>query len=148
MHYSDDKFFLGILTLISVVASWLGSFFAPDDVRWLCVCLAISFMTSTLLSLIFRKPDEKMQLVAARCGITILGSLFATRLAVHYFNIESAHTDLINLGGVNFMVVIGIYFLGFSGLKYLENRSDWLFKQWIDTKTRNLLREEKARSRE
>ena len=114
--------------------------------RWLSVTFAVSFMTSALLALIFRKPDETFQLTGARCGITILGGIFVTRLVVHYFNIATVHTDPINLGGVTFAVSIGMFFLGYSVLRYLENRSDFLVKKFIDLKVRAAMRENGGRT--
>lgn len=144
MTYTDDKLFLTVGTLISSSFAWIGTIIAPADIRWLCVTMAVSFMTAALLGLAFRKPDETMQLVVARCGITILGGIFVTRLAVHYFNLSTAYTDAINLGGVTFGVSIVCFFLGYSGLRYLERRSDYLVGKFIDLKVRAALQEQKA----
>lgn len=143
MTYTQEKLFFGVATLISSGVGWAGAILSQGDVRWLSVTFAVSFMTSSLLALVFRKPDETFQLTGARCGLTILGGVFVTKLVAHYFNLSTVHTDPINLGGVTFAVSIGMFFLGYSSLRYLERRSDFLVGKFIDLKVRAAMEESK-----
>jgi len=139
MNYTHEKIFLGIFSLASSGMCTVGAIISTGDTRWFCVTLAVSLITSCLLALMFKKPDETIQLVAGRCGISILGGVFLTKLVAWYFNITIIHTDVVALGGLTCAVCIGVYILGFKALRYLEKRSDFLAKKFIDGKVSAIL---------
>jgi hypothetical protein len=141
MQYSEERMFMGVFTCVASAFWWAGAILSQGDIRWLCISGAVSFMTSCLLALTFKKPDETMQLVTCRCALSILGAIFTTKLFAHYLGIESLNSDPINLGGVAFLCAILNFFLGFSALRYIEKNSDRLAAKWIDQSVRNAMKE-------
>lgn len=134
MTYTQEKIFFGISSLFSSTLAWTGALLSTGDTRWLLITIAIGSMTSALLSLIFRQPHETMQLTCARSGFSILGSIFLTKYVAWQTGIDSVHTDPINLGGLTFLVCIVVFCVGFKALRYLEKKSDYIARKFIDSK--------------
>lgn len=134
MSYTQEKIFLGICSLAGSGISFLGALLSTGDVRWFCVTLSMSFITSCLLSLMFKQPEETIQLVVARCGLTILGGVFLTKYVAWQFNIQTIHTDIVAFGGLACLVSIITFVVGYKALRYLERRSEYLARKFVDSK--------------
>lgn len=135
MTYPQEKGFLVIGHIAASSLSWIGAILSTGDIRWLAITCAASFMMSCLLAITFKGPEETIQYVSARCGLTIFGGVFVTKYLVWQMNIEVVHTDPIALAGLASLVSIMMFTVGFKALRYLEKRSDFLGKKFIDSKT-------------
>lgn len=138
MTYPQEKCFLVICHLSAAAASWVGAILSTGDIRWLMITFAASFIMSCLLAVTFKRAEETIQYVAARCGFTILGGVFLTKYIAWQANLSVVHTDPIALAGVTCLVSILTFTVGFKALGYLEKRSDFLAKKFIDSKMRVL----------
>lgn len=115
-----EKMTFGTFTAVPAVISAVGAILTEGDTRWLCITAFISFLTSGFLSLMFKKPDETIQIVVGRAGIAILGGMFATRPVVHMFALEDVYKDAIYLAAVSSGVCVGMFSVGVALLKILE----------------------------
>ena len=135
MNPIQEKLFFGSSLLASAAASAIGAILTTGETRWLCVTFAVSFLMSGFLALMFKKPEDTIQLVIGRCGMAILGGIFGTYFVVDKFKIAAAQTDVIALGGISGFVCIICFLLGFVFLKMLEDRAPTLatkiFKKYI-----------------
>lgn len=135
MSYPQEKAFLVIGHLLGAGVSWTCAIMSTGDIRWLMITFAASFVMSCLLAITFKQQDETIALVAARCGLTIFGGIFLTKYIVWQANIGIVHTDPIALAGIACLVSILTFTVGYKALRYLEKRSDFLGKKFIDSKT-------------
>lgn len=129
-----EKLFFGISSLISSSFSLLGAIVSTGEARWLCVTFTACIVTSTMLALIFKQPNERIGKVVGRCGIALLCGVLGTKYVVGYYAITSAHDDMIVLAGVSSLTCIAGFMIGVPLLKVLENRSSkiaaGLFQRW------------------
>jgi len=95
-----------------------------DDVlRYLYLTITVSIITSAFLALVFRKSDENMRHVVGRCGLSMLGGVFGTRMIMHHSNIVSANDDIVYLMGFAGAVTMLSFIIGFVCLQLIEKRS-------------------------
>lgn len=134
MSYPQEKVFLSVGNLIAAGIAWTGAIMSTGDIRWLLITLCSSFLMSTMLAVIFKKENEKIQLVAARCGISIFGGVCLTKYVVIKMSMDIVHTDPIALAGVSALVTAIMFTVGFACLLYLQNRSTFFAKRFIDSK--------------
>lgn len=135
MTYPEEKVVLVIGHLAGAGFSCLGAIISAGDIRWLMITFAASFIMSCLLAVTFKRVEETIALVASRCGFAIFGGVFVTKYVVWQANIEVVHTDPIALAGISSLVTILMFTVGYKALRYLEKRSDFLGKKFIDSKS-------------
>lgn len=135
MNPIQEKLFFGCSLLASAAASAIGAILTTGETRWLCVTFAVSFLMSGFLALMFKKPEDTIQLVVGRCGVAILGGIFGTYFVVDKFKIAAANTDVIALGGISGFVCIVCFLIGFAFLRMVEDRApsiaSKLFKKYV-----------------
>lgn len=134
MSYPQEKIVLVLGHLFFALASWLAAMWSPEDVRWIILTAGASTVMAALLGVTFKKDKETIQLVAARCVFTIIGGVTATRFVVWKLSLDHLHADPILLIGAAALVSCVMFTVGFAGLRYLENRSEFLAKKFIDSK--------------
>lgn len=134
MSYPQEKVFMSLCNLTGIAVGWTGAIMSTGDLRWLFITLFSSLLMSTMLSVIFKKVDETIQLVASRCGISTFGGICVTKWVAWQFSIEIVHTDPIALAGISALVTAIMFTVGFKALRYLESKSDSLAKRFIDSK--------------
>lgn len=131
MNPFHEKLMFGFTLGTSALASWLGAMATNGETRWLFVTLATSMMMSGFMALMFKKPEETIQLVVGRCGLSVFCGIFATRPVVHYLKLESAYSDIISLGGISSLVCVAGFFVGFALLKIVEIKSPAIADKWF-----------------
>ncbi len=143
MTYPQDKIVLVTGHLLFTLGSWVAAIWSPADVRWLILTAGTSSVMSALLGVTFKKDKETIQLVAARCVFTIIGGITATRFLVWKFSLDHLHSDPVLLIGATALVCCVMFTVGFAALRYLESKSDFFAKKFIDSKTRFFTEPEK-----
>ena len=124
MNYTQEKFFLGIGSILSSGLSGLGAIMTDSDaVRYLYLTLSVCIITATFLALVFRKQAETMRVVIGRCGLAILGGVFGTRILMHHVDLSAANGDVIYLLGISSAVTIVCFLIGYVFLRIVEKRS-------------------------
>jgi hypothetical protein len=135
MSYTQEKIFFGISALLASAFSTLGAVMSAGEVRWLCVTITVSIITSSFLSLIFKRSEESIRLVIGRSGFAILCGVFGTKFLVHKYQIAYANEDIVALGSVSCGVCIGGFIVGYALLQILNKNSqklaDKIFKKWL-----------------
>ncbi len=125
MTYAQEKAFFGLSTLVSTSISAIGALVVRDDVlRYVYLTLVVSILTSAFLALVFRKPHERIGLVVGRCGLSIFGGIFGTRILMHHIPLEAANDDVIYLMGIAGAVTIVSFIVGFVLIRLLEKRAN------------------------
>lgn len=134
MNPFHEKLTFGATLLASSMFSALGAIFTSGETRWLFVTFTVSFLMSGFLALMFKKPEDTIQLVIGRCGFSIISGIFGTYQVVERFGISSARTDIISLGGIAAGVCIAAFLIGFALLRIVESKApqlaDKLFKRY------------------
>lgn len=142
MYQYYEKLTLGYATIISAACSGLGAILTTGEFRWFCVTGFLSSILSGFLALMFKRPEHTTKLTVSRCAIAVFGGVFGAYPAVHYFGVDPS--NIIALGGVTCLVCAGFFTLGFAGLSYIEKRSSYISRKFIDSKLGGLLNEKPA----
>lgn len=132
MSYFQEKSVLVIGHIFAAGFLQIAAILSTGDVRWLAITAAASCLMSCLLAVTFKKPEETIALVAARCGLTIVGGVFVTKYLAWQFNLNSVHTDPLALAGLASLVAVLMFTVGYKALRYLEKRSDYFGKKFVD----------------
>ena len=85
--------------------------------------LAVSTLTAAFLALVFRRQHEGIATVVGRCGLSILGGIFGTRVLLHHFQIAGASDDIVYLMAISGGVTIASFLVGVVFLKLIEKRA-------------------------
>jgi hypothetical protein len=141
LYHYHDKLIIGFSSIFAAGISHLGAILSEGEVRWFFVTVSVSLITAVFLAMMFKRPDETIQLMAARCGFTLLGGVFLTKGVAHHMGIELIERDIIAFGGLTCGVAITTFILGYQILRYLERRSEYLAKKFVDSKIGTFLGE-------
>lgn len=131
MQSFHEKLLFGFASLTSAGMSTAGAIMTDGETRWVFVTFTVSILTAAFLALMFKRAEENFRLVVGRCGISVLGGILVTQPVVHYFKIDSVHTNVISLAAVSGAVCIACFFVGFSLLKLIEAKSPALAEKWF-----------------
>jgi len=126
MTYTQEKILFGLPTMVGSMLCSMGAIMTSGEIRWIYVTLAVGVMCSAFLALLFRKPGESMRLVVGRCGLSIMLSVFGSKLVVHFYQIAGVDDDVLLLAGLSMGICIVGYFLGHAFLRALDTNSSSL----------------------
>lgn len=138
MNYFQEKITLSVSSIIATALASYAAVISTGAVQWFCITLAVSFITSVLLSLTFRQFGETMSLVASRCGISMLGGIFITKYLSLEFEINVIHTDLVAFAGLTSLITTVMFIFGYKVLRILERRSNYLASRFVDARLKAL----------
>lgn len=130
--YAHEKLMFGLPAMISSSLFSLGAIMTSGEVRWIYVTLAVGVMTSSFLSLLFKKDDETIRIIVGRCGLSIMLSIVGSKVVVYFYQIARVEEDVILLSGISMGVCIFAYFLGHSFLRALNKNADSQGKGMLD----------------
>lgn len=139
MTFQTERTLYGVGSMISAAMFQLAAIFSPSESRWIFATLATSIMMALCLTLIFKGKDDTINFVVGRAIFSILAGILLTKPFVHYFNIMSAHEDIIVLSGCASICCVAGYIIGVAILRYLMQRSDYLAKRLVDAKVGQIL---------
>lgn len=124
MTHFQEKAVLGVASIASSSVSALGAIMVGDDVlRYLYVTLTVSILTASFMALVFRRAHEGISVVVGRCGLSILGGVFGTRVLMTHFHIEAADRDIVYLMGLSGAVTIASFLVGVVILQLINKRA-------------------------
>ncbi len=132
MSFVQERITFASVWILNGTFSYLGLIMSPEESRWLFVTLIASFAVSGILSLGLKGSDESIRVILGRAGTSLLTGIFATYPIVDFFHIESAHKNVISLGGVAAGVSALGFILGFAGLEYLMRKRASFAKDIVD----------------
>lgn len=117
MSFAQERILFTLSWLGAISGSFGGLAVSQEEQRWFFVTCIVAFATSGFLTLGLKGDKETIRVILGRSGIALLTGVFATWPVVDYFNIESAHTSMISLGGIcSLTTSVGFVF----GLAILE----------------------------
>lgn len=122
MTFAQDRILFTLSWIGSIAGSYSGIVVSQAEQRWFFVTLTAAFATSGILTLGLKGDDETIRVIVGRAGVALLIGIFATYPVVNYFNMESAHTSLVSLGGIACLVTAAGFVFGYTGLQILMNR--------------------------
>lgn len=122
-HYFKEKLLFGLSSFASAGFSGLGAIMTGEEARWVYVTISVAIMCSSSLALMFRKPTESIKIVVGRCMMSVLITVFGTRVLVEATGMEAAHTDVLYLGGVATGVCVLAYTVGHGLFKSMDANS-------------------------
>lgn len=125
--------------MVSAAIFQIAAIFTPGEARWIFATMATSIITALCLTLIFKGKDDTINYVVGRSIFSILAGVLLTKAFVYWFNVQSAHDDVIILSGCASLCCIAGYIIGVAILKYLMNNSDYLAKKFVDAKVAEIL---------
>lgn len=131
----QEKILFGAWLLATSALSYFATLFTAGETRWLFMTFVSSLLMSGFLAMMFKQPEDTIQQVIGRCGIAILGGIFASQPVAHWFQLSTVETNLIHLGGVSAGVCTAFFLVGVRLLKIIEARSpliaEKIFKKYI-----------------
>lgn len=135
MSFVQDRILFTISWLGAMVGSYSGIVVSQEEQRWFFVTLTAAFATSGILTLGLKGDGETIRVIIGRAGVALLTGIFATYPVVNSFNLETAHTSLISLGGIACLVTAAGFLFGYTGLEILMRRraayAEKLIKKWM-----------------
>lgn len=120
----QEKICFGLWLAASSAVATVATYFTEGETRFLFATGSSSIMVAGFLAMVFKHPTkDTIQQVVGRCGISILGGIFATIPALHYLGLEKrADENLFVLGGVAACVCTAFFILGVQLLRRLEKK--------------------------
>ncbi len=135
MTYTQEKIMFGSSTMLAATFSTVGAIISAGELRWICVTLTVSIITSSFLALIFKRTEETIRIVVGRSGMAILSGVFASKYLVHSYCLTFADNDIVALGAIACACCILGFIVGYVLLQMLNKNSDriaeWILKKWI-----------------
>jgi hypothetical protein len=135
MSYTQERIFFGTSGVLATIFSGLGAVMSAGELRWLCVTITVSIITSSFLALIFKRDEETIRMVVGRSGFAILCGVFGSKYMVHRYDLRFTDHDIVALGGVSCAVCIGGFIVGYVLLQVLNKNApklaDKLFRKWL-----------------
>ena len=132
MHYHEEKLIFGIASLTGSLLCSMGAIMTSGELRWIYVTLAVGVITSAFLALLFRRQTESIRVTIGRCGISIMLSMFGSKVVVHYYKAQPLTEDVLMLSAIAMGVCIFGYFVAHSFLRALDKNSGSFGSQLIE----------------
>lgn len=135
MTYTQEKIMFGTSSLTAAGFSTLGAMISAGELRWICVTLTVSIITSSFLALIFKRTDETIRLVVGRSGMSILAGIFGSKYLAHSYSLTFAETDIVALGALSCICCIAGFIIGYVLLQTINKNAnklaDAIMKKWF-----------------